>query len=319
MKRLPSQKNETYQSVIGRVFYLINRFFCSQKASLALGLVIFGVFVFSAINIRKLSTEYSMKQFYPQNHTILKTDSEIKKIFQVAEKSPFLYLVEMPSHLNWMDKSRIKKLQNLSNKLSDIQGVQQVVTMASIEGASQSKDQIAIGNFFDRTLVSNWKNEVKKNALIYPLFLSEDLRTTIVAVYTESTTSERLKQYDKVFKGYIQQHFPQTSITSGGVPVIQSQLSQLIRSELSLFFGVALLVFCLLFYMLFSHISAVIAAFLVLFISQVAAIGFLVPFGISMNVILSTLPIIISVSVMSLLIHTFHLWSEKQKLCDKMI
>ncbi len=268
-------------------------------------------FVWSAVKLGSLSTEYSFKQFYPQNHEILKVDREVKKVFQLNERSPFLYLVELPGHQDWLNKTRIKRLQNLTNKLAEIDQVEQAVSMTSIEGAAFSKNEILIGNFFDRVKEKNWRAEIKKNPLIYPLFLSKDLRTAIFAVYTRELSTAELKKKDKILSSTIGKTFPQARVTSAGVPVMQTQLTDLIKSELGLFFVVALVVFCLLLFILFSHWSAVVAAFLILAISQIFALGLLVLFKVPMNVILSTLPIIVSVAVMSLIIHTFHAWSFK--------
>ncbi len=298
--------------LIGQGLEIVDSFLRSSKTVYLLLTGLLASFVWSAGNLRKLSTEYSFKQFYPENHQILAMDSEVKKTFQINERSPFLYILELPSHQNWLDKARVKRLQNLNKKLSDFTGVQQAVTMTSIEGAAMSKNEIVIGNFFDRLPEKKWKSEVVMNSLIYPLFLSKDFRTTIVAIYTEQSTSAQLKLWEQQFRSAVQKSFPQAKVTSAGVPVMQTQLTELIRSELGIFFVVAIAVFCFLFYALFSHWTAVVSAFLVLLVAQVFSLGILIPLKVPMNVILSTLPIIVSVSVMSLLIHTFHLWSMRR-------
>lgn len=317
MEKFPPEKKSHKASrlsigLIGLGREIVDRKLRAPQTVYILLIGLLASFVWSAYNLKALSTEYSFKQFYPENHKILEMDREVKKTFQINERSPFLYIVELPSHQIWLEKSRIRKLQNLTKKFSEIEGVQQAVTMTSIEGAAMSKNEIVIGNFFDRVPEKLWKKEAPANSLIYPIFLSRDFRTSIIAVYTEQTSAQQLKKWDQQFRSQIQKFFPQAQITSAGVPVMQTQLTELIRSELSVFFVVALVVFCLLFFALFSHWSAVVAAFLVLLVSQVFSLGILIPLKVPMNVILSTLPIIVSVSVMSLLIHTFHLWSIRR-------
>src|SRR5205085_2338100 len=83
------------------------------------------------------------------------------------------------------------------------------------------------------------------------------------------------------------------------------------QSELTLFLLYIALGFCGVFYLLFSHWTAILSAMITLICSNIFGLGLMVAFNVPINALLVTLPVIISVSIMSLLIHSLHLWAGK--------
>ncbi|MCE3010746.1 MAG: outer membrane lipoprotein-sorting protein, partial [Proteobacteria bacterium] len=271
-------------------------------------------FAWSVFTLQKLSTEYSFKQFYPSNHPILQTDLEIKRIFQLQEKSPFLFILSLDNG-QWLEPSNLSRLKSITDSLAGLDGVDQLIAITTIEGAKTLKNEILIGNVFDRLTPSLWEKAVRENPLMYPLLISSDFRTVIISVTTTATSSKTQLKFFQSAEKVLRSKSKKVQIIAAGVPVMQTQLTQLIRNELSQFIVLGILVFCSLFYILFSHWTAVILALTALVVTQSFSVALLVPFGISMNVILSTLPIIVSVTMMSLLIHTLHYWAQIRPSC----
>lgn len=110
--------------------------------------------------------------------------------------------------------------------------------------------------------------------------------------------------------------FPDAEVSSGGVPLLQAKLSGIIQKELLLFLLYSGIAFAVVFLLLFSHFSTVVVAFLILAFTNAFGLALMAALSIPMNAILVTLPVIVSVSIMSLLIHTLHLWASKNAPLD---
>ncbi len=238
-------------------------------------------------------------------------DREIRQTFQLNEKSPFLYVITLDQGPTWLEKTQVQKLRELSRTLQEREDVSQALSLTLIEGASTTSKELFVGNIFDRMPPSKWKQAILSNPLLYPLLITPDFRSTLVVLEAKSTKASEMLKFREKMEGIIQKKFPNAQVLSAGVPVIQTRLSNLIRSELGQFLSIAVLAFCAIFYFLFSHWTAIALACVSLLMVNVFSLGLLAALGIPMNVVLVTLPIVSSVSVMSLLIHTLHLWSQK--------
>lgn len=259
--------------------------------------------------VGKLQTRYSIEQFYPAGHELVKNHEIIVKEFRLNEDSPFLFVIRMKEG-SWERKENIRALKLLSDELQARDDVKNLLSLTNIEGASSSQEELIIGNLFDRSPASEWKNEILNNPLLYPLLVTRDFSSTMIAVEAKTNQDTGLKVFEGTIKELIQDKFPRAEIISAGVPVMQYKFSDLIQHELVTFLGYLGLAFGFVFYFLFSKLSVVFAVFMVLGITNLFALGAMSLFGIPMNAILVTLPVILSVSMMSLMIHTLHLWEK---------
>lgn len=267
--------------------------------------------IWSGWTLSQLSTEYSVKQFYPKNHPLLKKDREIRQTFRLNESSPFLFVITLDRGQSWLDKAQIKKLQDLSLVIQSRTDVGQALSLTLVEGAQQTKNELLVGNIFDRTPQSQWKQAILSNPLLYPMMVTSDFKSTLLIVEPKARSTADLEKFHGKLQGLIQKKFSSGQVLSAGVPLIQTRLSKMIQIELSKFLIAAVLVFCVVFYFLFSHWTAIVSTFLTLISGNMFSLALLAAFDIPMNIVLVTLPIISSVSIMSLLIHTLHLWSQK--------
>lgn len=267
--------------------------------------------LWSVFHLFSLRTEYSVDQFYPKDHSLLKYHDEISHQFRLNEASPYLFVLQVDEKDAWIKKKRIKKLQELTDKFEEREDVKQVLSMTHVEGASSTSEEMVIGNLFDRVPEKKWKEAVLSNSLLYPLMVTEDLSSTLIAIESKETKKELLEKFEADIKEELAQTFPEAKIYSAGVPLLQTRLSNMIQDELSEFLLYTSLAFCAVFYLLFSHWTAIACAFVTLVSSNIFALALMSAFKIPMNAILVTLPVIVSVSIMSLLIHTLHLWSAR--------
>lgn len=275
------------------------------------------IFVFisltwSCYKLFNLRTEYSIDQFYPKDHTLLKNHDLIKNQFRLNEESPYLFVIQLNESDSWLAPKNIHKLQKITNSIQEREDVSQILSLTHVEGASNTANEMVIGNIFDRLPVKDWKTAIMTNSLVYPLLISEDFRSTLLAVESKEKNQKVLEQFERDMESDLKKMFPKAKIYTAGVPLLQNRLSNMIGTELSLFLLYTSLAFCGVFYLLFSHWTAIICALLTLLASNIFALALMSSFNIPMNAILVTMPVIVSVSIMSLLIHTLHLWSGHQ-------
>jgi predicted RND superfamily exporter protein len=259
----------------------------------------------------KLRTEYSVDQFYPKEHPLLQHHDLIRKEFRLHEEQPYLYVIQYPREESWVEPGKIERLKKLSKDIEDTEGVTKIISLTHVEGASQVRDELVIGSLFDRVPPQNWKKAVINNSLLYPLLVTEDFRSTLVMIESASKNRSEMARLENEISRKISEVFPDAVVSAAGVPILQARLSTIIQDELSSFLMYTGAAFFILFLILFNHLSAVFAALVTLGISNLFALAIMSAAGVPMNAILVTLPVIVSVSIMSLLIHTLHLWSEK--------
>lgn len=275
-----------------------------------IGLTLLAFFIFSSVKILGLKTEYSVSQFYPEKHTLLMNHEEIRGKFRLNEESPYIFVIQFENE-SWLSQRKIDLLKEFSDKIQARQDVAQILSMTHVEGASNQEDEMVIGNLFQRYPENQWEEKVRQNPLLSPLLISSDFKSTLVAVESKAKSATELKKFESSLRSEIAEYFPKAKLVIGGVPVLQDRLSTIIQEELTNFLILIAIAFCLIFYFLFSHWSAIAAVFVTLITSNIYALCILCLLGVSMNAILVTLPVIISVSVVSLLIHTLHLWTFK--------
>jgi uncharacterized protein len=257
-----------------------------------------------------LRTEYSLDQFFPTEHTLLKGHDAITTKFRLEKESPYLFVIEL-SPGAWGQRQNLLRMKKLTQAIEEQDNVKKILTLLHIEEATQNKDEMTIGNIFDRAPASIWEEKILSNPLLHPLLITKDLSATLLVIEPREKNQQNLKAFEKEVNVLLKTNFPEATIHSAGVPLLQTRLSQLIHDELALFLIGTGVVFCLVFMLIFSHWTAILCALICLAASNVFTLGLMSAFGISMNALLVTLPVIVSVSVMSLLVHSLHLWSQQ--------
>lgn len=274
--------------------------------------ILLGVMLLTSLyQLTQLKTEYSVDQFYPKEHELLKHHDDIGKIFRLNKEQPYLIAIELPERYGWLNQQKITNLKQITDHFQESDDVSQVVSMTHIEGASVNDNEMVIGNLFSRIPSENWRTAILANSLLYPLLVTEDFRSSLIVIESKLKDREALEKFHEKMLKDIQAAFPEAKLHTAGVPLLQSRLSGIIQSELSLFLVFILIAFCGLFYLLFSHWTAIICALVTLILSNIFGLALMVTFDLPVNAILVTLPVIISVSIMSLLIHTLHLWAGR--------
>lgn len=266
--------------------------------------------VFSSIQLGKLNSRYSMQQFYPSQHPLLIQDQKIRQTFRLIDKNPLLYVIYLKDQNSWLQKNQIEKLRKLTLQLGNRKDLANVISLTSIEIAQQEKNELLIGSLFDRIPEKQWPAAIRANPLISSQLITTDFKSTLLVLEPkENLSTEALNE---ALTSTIQKTFPKAQVISAGAAVVQLRLSALVKSEMFRFLVLAIGIFCFLFFLFFSNLSAVAGAFGLLVSTNIFVLGSLSFLKIPMNIVLVTLPIIVSVAILSLYIHTLHLWAQKE-------
>lgn len=262
--------------------------------------------------IPSLNTEYSLRQFFPEKHKLLERDQRIKKTFQLNEK-PSLYIILTAQEPVWLEQETLKKLQSLGQDLRRDPWVLDVTSIASIEGAFDQGKDLVIGLAFEKLKPAQWKDYISKNPLIRRQLVSEDLKKTLLVVDVEDKNVNPQQMYigAQEVAAKVKAAFPELQVELGGPPAIQAELSHLLFIELKRFVVLSLVSFCFVLLLFFKNFMPLVLCLGSLAVCNLITIGIIAAIGVPFSLLLSTLPILVSITVISLLVHTLIGWGEK--------
>ncbi|GIL17024.1 MAG: hypothetical protein BroJett040_07750 [Oligoflexia bacterium] len=264
----------------------------------------------SFYQIFHLTTEYSFNQFLPKNHNLLLEDKKIRKTFLLSDKSSLVYVLHTDTEQGWLNPEKYSWLKAKTEKLKDLKNVKNVFTFQSLQNAIEKKNDLLIGSPFDESPPATWPELALSNPLISPQLLTADFKSTLLLIEPSSSQTLALEKLQEQISEKLQAKDVTASL--GGALAAQNRLSTILGQELKIFLILSVIIFCLVFLFLFSSPSALFLIVFTLLFTNMFHLAWLSTFRIPLNVLLSTLPVINSISVMSLIIHSLHLWTQKK-------
>jgi predicted RND superfamily exporter protein len=272
---------------------------------------VFLVSAFSIIQLKKFNTQYSLEQFFPKEHGLLAKSLKNRQTFQLEDSASFLVLLKLKdSQKTWLDPEPLRQLKQLTEKISSQGTVNSALSAATLEGAIDEGKNLVVGPLFQRMKPQKWKDFALSNPLILNQLLSEDFRSAMIQVEPANLSVSELAQLSKKLRSLTTAAVPDADVFIGGIPAIQAELSDQLLEEFKLFSILSLVVFGLVFYILFQGYQVLLLSLLSLGFVNLAAVGLVCFLKVPFSLLLSTLPIVVSVAMISILIHTLHRWSE---------
>lgn len=266
--------------------------------------------IFCGLQLSKISTRYSIKQFYPKNHPILELEHGVQKRFSMHPSAPFLVVLHS-TNSNWLEQENLSKLKNLTNEVSGMVNVGTAVSLGTVEIAVNQGSDLRVGTLAESVPQTEWRAALANYPLLKPSLISEDLKSAIIAVEPKSMSTEDLLALKTALEARVQ-HLPAgVSAEVSGVPAMQIQLGVKLQKEVGDFFAMSLIIFVLMFAAFYRGVSPVAFAAIGLVACNTVVIGGLARIGVPFTVLLSTLPVIISIAFMSITVHTLYLWADK--------
>lgn len=270
--------------------------------------------VMSVVKVQDLQTQYSFRDFFPREHSLLEIDQEITSKYQLEESSSFLVSLTLPSrNQTWLIPSRVEALRKVTDALAQVPGVAKVTSLTNLEMALQNKKDIEIGPIFESLPPKQWKPWVREQTLLKSQLISEDLRSAMILVEPSVSGTHELQELSTELGAVLSRTLPKkldTIVEIGGTPAVKAQMSAQLGLELQKFLVVSLILFCALMFFFYKRGSPLVLTLVGLTLTNLTCLGGLATAGISFSVLLSTLPIIVSTSFISLILHVLHPWGE---------
>jgi predicted RND superfamily exporter protein len=275
-------------------------------------LLVIHVAGWSAWQVSHLQIKHDMSGLYPDDHPLLQHDQRIRKDFRLENEAPFIYILTYPRKESWVEPGKIERLKRLSEILTKTPGVKKVTTLTGAEGASHKWDELSIGSLFELVPPQNWKTAIMEDARLFPTLVSDDFRSTIISVEPVSEDTNTLLLLQKTLDNEIRNIFKDASLSRTGTPLLQSRTSALLEDEFfkNLLIMGATAVFLML--SLFNGGSAAVITIITLVLTNIFALALLSAVNVPLNFLLVTLPVIVSITVMTTIIHAFHLWCSRK-------
>ncbi|WP_413290727.1 outer membrane lipoprotein-sorting protein [Bdellovibrio sp. HCB337] len=278
---------------------------------LAMGaLTVLSVFTFS-----NLQTQYSLSQFLPKQNPLLALDAKAKRTFQISESQPFIVTLQLTDKTqNWLDVDKIQILKQTTEELRQLEGVKNTLSLATVEGAINSKEGLSVGPLLASIPPEKWIQQVVKNTMLSPALISKDLRTASLVVYIKELPNNALQELKTHIESIAQKNLEFAKVEMGGTPAVQSDISVLLQSEIRNFVGLGFLACLIVLSIVFANITPVLISFVITLVANLMILAAMAILGYSFTVLSTTIPILATITVMSLCIHSMLRLVEEEKL-----
>lgn len=281
--------------------------------TLAGGMTVLGLVIFSGFQISKLNTKYSLKQYFPKSHPILKQTDQIVKTYELREASAYFATLEIPAGTKgtWLEPKRMADLKEVTDKLTQLPDVGSVVSLSNVSMAISDAYSLHIGPIAEVLPAKKWKEAISNQKLLEPQLISKDHRSVLIAIEPKTAVNERLSTLERRIRRELKSTIIPYKTGLGGVPVMQSHLSDKLKTEVGKFLILSLIAFVLMFALFYRKWAPVAFVSVCLVICNFTVLGMLAYFNVPMTMLLSTLPIVVSIACVSLSIHTLHIWADR--------
>lgn len=258
----------------------------------------------------RVESHYSLSQFLPAKHQLITSDLEIRRKYFLDEYQPILVTVGLPKG-DWIQTSNLKALGDVTNNLRVIGEVKGALSLGTVELANQSADSVSVGTLVSIPDETVRRARVMNDRFLKPLLISEEARRALIVVsLRKALTTQTQKDLTEEIRARVAYRIPGAEISVGGVPAIQGQLSSMVKNEMTKFMGLALIAATMALLFVFGSVSSLLVPFFSIFVSNLFVLAFMAKAGIAMTVLSATIPVLVSVTVLSLCIHTMLRYAE---------
>lgn len=275
-----------------------------------LSLVLLGLFaVLTAAGIysaSRVKTNYSMDQFLPKKHSLLTWDRETKKLFHIFENSPYIVLLSLQPNQQayWYQPGRIEQLQRLTDDLGTLPGVRGVLSLGNVQSSYDHKNELIVSNLSDLMKQGFDVKSILKDPLYAPNLISKDGLHTAIFVTPDDLSQEGHQQLLKNLEAVARRHAGQAQVQIGGPAAIRTQFVELLSREILLFIALSLLCAIIVIKIMFHGFGVLPQVLFILVASNALALGLMGVLHLSLNVLSSTLPIIVTITALGISAHT---------------
>lgn len=285
-----------------------------KRVSIFALLSIFAITLLSLFALPKLQTQYSLKQFLPKDNPRLQRDEHTRQVFQLSESQPFIITARLPENGgNWFKKERIESLERLTELLVHFPGVKSTLSLATVQSAINSDNSLSVGPLLKNLPEDKWASETLNNSLISPTLISRDARTASVIVNIEGMNTKDLLHLRQNLEVTAGAALPFSKVEIGGTPAVQTDVGVLLQTEIRNFVVLGFFACFLVLGLIFRNWSPLIISFIIIVAANIIVLAIMAVSNYPFSILSSTIPILTTVDVVSLCIHTLLRFTEERK------
>ena len=244
-----------------------------------------------------------MNQFYPKSNILIQNEQKISSEFSVSKDKSIFVLFETKDKSSWLAEKNFIWIKNISQKFEQDPQISKVTSISTLQNASSSSDQIEVGQLFDGLTFDKRQKIAKNHPLVKPLILNKTESMTLMVLNFSDGDLPAIKSYSEKLQNYFSNQFPQYQIRIGGLSVLQAEMGQILKQELVRSALIGLLVFIFGLFLIYKKTFSLFPVVICLVFVNTVIIGALAALEIPLNVLSSTLPILVSLGVISLVVH----------------
>ncbi len=278
--------------------------------------VILNLFFFQ--KVIQIKTHYSIDQFQPKDHPLLKMDQNVRKRFNISQSLPYLILLQSTTDKSWIHGQYLDELQRLTKEIKKMPEVKNALSLANIETALTDESSFNVGRIKDITQNSQQRLAFLKDPLLAPHLVSNDGKNTALLVETKNLSFKEQIVFMNKMKKLTSQKPSFYEAEIGGPPAISAQMADLLGSEIGLYSALSLLISLIILFAIFKNPSVLAMSFMIIVTSNVVAVGLLSYLGIALTVLSSTVPIIVTLTALTITTQTLSRLADfKDKVLEK--
>lgn len=266
-------------------------------------LFLFTIFCLSFYSLKHLSSEYNIKQFFPKQHALLEQERRVVAHFKLQEKSSLLLILENKDQAPWLNQNLITQLRDLASDVEVQDSVKTMYSLGKIQGTFEVNQDLYVGDLFAQVPSKYWNKMIAGHPLAKPNLLSANNRQTLFVVELTDNTPENVQAFQRHVENLLTHKYKNIKASFAGVPLLQNDVATLLRAELVRSVLLGLLVFICVLMTIFVGWSGLVLSVANLAFVNVMSLGMLVLWGVKLDVLLSTLPVLVSLMTISLTVH----------------
>jgi predicted RND superfamily exporter protein len=266
-------------------------------------LCLVAIFCLSFYSLKHLSSEYNIKQFFPKKHALLEQERRVVAHFKLQEKSSLVLILENKNEAPWMNQKMISELREFASDVESQNTVKTLYSFGKIQGTFEVNQDLYVGDLFAQVPEKYWIQMISSHPIAKPNLLSKDEKQTLFVIELAENSPNKLQAFQTYIDNLVKTKYSNINVQYAGVPLLQNDVAKLLKSELirSVVFG--LMVFIGVLMTIFAGWSGLVLSIVNLVFVNVISLGLLVLFGIKLDVLLSTLPVLVSLMTISLTVH----------------
>lgn len=263
-------------------------------------------------HVLQIKTHSSLEQFLPKNHPLLETDRQLRKRFEMEYGSP-LVVIFKSNNESWVSPDYLKELSMISEKIKENVEVSYILSLANIQAPASDENSFTVAPISELNKTPEQIQSIMSNPLIAPHFVSKDGKYAAMIIRTNSLSYQQQAEFIKKIEKTITNNPKMYTAQVAGPTAISAQMTSILSEEITLFGTLSVLISVIALFIIFKSISTALTSIIIVVSANFIALGLMSFFGLPLTVLSSTVPILVTLSVITVLSQTLARLSEFQR------